>query len=200
MNRGRIKVAVALVSLSLMTSPATAHLQAPVDDDDSPGTLDIVVVRHRHRVYETAQTHPSRQSTSTELSFRLVTYEKWEGSVLSGGHNFISFEFNLDGDDGIERCLVVTKGRNEMLGRMYKDCKYAEDELAGSASVSRPDKHSIHTAFPRKLLRRGIESYRWRAVTSYEDEQTSECAPQDPPSAGGYGTCLDATKWKSHRL
>lgn len=65
-------------------APASAHVQTPLDPDDSPGPLDIVAVRHRHRVFAVAETHPERFFKFTELKFRLVTYEKWERELVSG--------------------------------------------------------------------------------------------------------------------
>ncbi len=178
-----------------------AHERTELDADDSPGPLDIAAVRHRHRVYGVAQSHPERFFKATELKFRLVTYEKWERDLVSGRHNFISFEFNLDSDGAIERCLVITNGEHEMLGRMYKNCNYFDDELVGSASVSRPDKHSIHTAFPRRLLRKKINKWTWRAVTSFEEQQQAgDCPAPEPYGDGGYGACPDFTNWKTHRL
>jgi uncharacterized protein YcnI len=193
---------VALAALLVASVPSgMAHEQTELDADDSHSPLDIVAARQRHRVFTEAQTHPGKQFKVTELRYRLVTYEKWEREIVSGNHNFISFEFNLDDDPVIERCLVITNGEFEMLGRMYKNCNYFDDELVGSASVSRPDKHSLVTAFPRRLLRKGITKWRWRAVTSYEEQdQSSSCPASEPHGDGGYGTCSDFTDWKKHKL
>lgn len=96
---------------------------------------------------------------------------------------------------------MITNGEHEMLGRMYKNCTYFDDELIGAASVGRPDKHSIRTAFPRKLLRKNITKWTWRAVTSFEEQQqSSECPAPDPHGDGGYGACIDSTRWIKHRL
>lgn len=189
------------VLLGVSMLPGLAHEQTKFDADDSSGPLDIVAARQRHRVLVKAHTHPERESRFTELRYRLVTYEKWERAILSGNHSFISFEFNLDDDSVIERCLVITNSEFELLGRMYKNCNYFNDELVGSASVSRPDKHSLDTAFGRWLLRKGITRWSWRAVTSFEEQsQSSSCPSADPHGDGGYGTCTDFTDWKTHKL
>lgn len=181
--------------------PGIAHEQTELDADDSPGPLDMVAARQRHHVSRELQTHPRKEFKVTELRYRLVTYEKWERDIVSGNHNFISFEFNLDDDPVIERCLVITNSEFEMLGRMYKNCNYFDDELLGSATVSRRDRHSVNTAFPRRLLRKGITSWKWRAVTSFEEQsQSSPCPAPEPHGDGGYGACPDFTEWRIHRL
>ncbi len=177
------------------------HEKTELDKDDSAGPLDIVAARQRHRVAHLLQTHPQREFKEIELRYRLVTYEAWEREIVSGNHNFISFEFDLDADRAIERCLVITNSEFEMLGRMYKNCTYFDDELVGSASVGRRDKHSLDTAFPRRLLRKGITRWKWRAVTSFEQQnQNSSCAAPDPHGDGGYGACADFTQWRTHKI
>ncbi len=189
-----------LLVLSLATA-AWPHEQTGLDRADSPGPLDIVAARQRHARVTELQTHPQREIRSTELRYRLVTYEEWERTIVPGGRNFISFEFNLDRDRGIERCLVITNSEHEMLGRMYKDCTYVHDELIGSASVGRRDQHSLDTNFRLRLLGRNATKWRWRAITSFEEQNpNSPCPAPEPHGDGGYGACADFTEWKRHRL
>ncbi len=192
-------VTLALICGSVATG--MAHDQTLLDDDDSPGPLDIVAARQRHRVFTEAQSHPRNEYQVVELRYKVITYEKWEREIVSGNHNFISIEFNLDDDAVIERCLVITNSEHEMLGRMYRNCIYFNDELVGSASVSRRDKHSLNTSFARRLLRKGITKWKWRAVTSFEEQsENSPCPAPEPHGDGGYGSCVDFTAWQRHRL
>lgn len=191
--------ALALLPALVWASPATAHEQTVLDKDDSDGPLDIVAARQRHARVTELQTHPEKEIRYVELRYRIVTYEKWERSIVSGGHNFISFEFNLDGDQVIERCLVITNSEHEMLGHIYKNCTYFDDKLVGMASVGRRDKHSLDVAFPRRLLGKSINKWRWRAVTSSEEQnQSSACPAPEPHGDGGCGVCTDFTKWDRH--
>lgn len=194
-----VGAALALLTALIGASPATAHEQTVLDQDDSDGPLDIVAARQRHARVTEVQTHPEKEIRYIELRYRIVTYEKWERSIVSGGHNFISFEFNLDRDRTIERCLVITNSEHEMLGRIYKNCTYFDDELVAMASVGRRDKHSLDVAFPRRMLGKSIKKWRWRAVTSFEEQdQSSACPAPEPHGDGGYGACTDFTKWARH--
>ena len=181
---------------------ALAHERTTFDPDDSPGPLDVVAVRHRHRDLFQVRSHPERSREVTELRFRLVTYEKWKRSLLEGGKNFISFEFNLDDDKRIERCVVVRNGEHEMIGTLYRGC-YKRMKIVTTTSVSRPSKHSLLTVVDKHRLRRNLRSLDWRATTSFEDPEAEEgdpCWGGTFPSRGPYGACRDSTAWKPHVL
>ena len=195
-----VAVTACLALLGVLEGAALAHERTIFDRDDSPGPLDLAAARHRHRVLIEDTTHPPSSRRFTELSFRLVTFEGWTRDVLSANRNFISIEFQTDTDDNIDRCLVFTAGEHELLAGMYKRCRYSDDPLVGTASASRPDDHSVHVAFPRRLLGRGVRAYAWRAVSSYEDQaQESPCPAPTLPKEGGYGACTDVTRWTGHR-
>jgi hypothetical protein len=146
------------------------------------------------------------------VRLKLITYETWEHTAIAGGKNFAGFEFNLDGDAGIERCAIVDsqdaqegggEGKTEYEVRIYEGCNYFDDKLIRSyesGHAGRPDAHSLRVTVPRRvLLGRGVKSYRWRAVTSFqEQDQSSPCPAPDPHGDGGYGTCADFTKWTRH--
>ena len=87
--------------MMLLASGALAHVQTSLDEDDSPGGLDLVAGRQRDRVYYIAGTHPETTSRRTELVLKLVTYESWDdvGSV----ETFVGFEFDLDRDGRLDR-------------------------------------------------------------------------------------------------
>jgi hypothetical protein len=183
-------------------APALGHERTTLDADDSSGPLDVVLVRARHKTQTEVTTHPERSRRVTELRFRLVTYEKWNRSLLEGAKNFVALEFNLDGDNRIERCLRVRNGRHELVGRLYRGC-YRRMKLVTSVSVSRPDKHTLVAAFDKDRLRKRLGSFRWRATTSFEDPdgaQGDACYPGTSPSEGPYGVCRDSTRWSPHRF
>lgn len=200
MRRGvRVVVAAGLVVM-LLAGHAFAHVQTSLDEDDSPGGLDLVAGRQRDRVYYIAGTHPETTSRRTELVLKLVTYESWEevGSVGT----FVGFEFDLDGDGRFDRCLKVRADGN-LKAEMYKDsfgCAIeVEESKIGTRTARRPDQHSIKVIIPKRWLGRGVESYRWRAVTSFEEDGHRECSPPDPLTPERqYGTCVDFTRWAKH--
>ncbi len=199
---------VALVG-ALMATPAAAHQETVLDEADTAGPLDIVAARDWDRKFTIVSTHPQSSKRIREFVLKLVTYEPWENTAITGGKNFISFEFNLDEDDTIERCIVVrahtepdgAPGRPE--ATVYRGCNYFDDRsIRDAGRVSRQDEHSLRvTILKRKFLPRGVRSFAWRAVTSYEEQpQSSECAAPEPHGDGGYGTCADFTSWQRHRL
>jgi hypothetical protein len=204
---------LAVASLLLLAPTAFGHTKTALDPDDTSGPLDIVAARHGHETYTISETHttaPDRHQTKVRL--KLITYETWEHTAIAGGKNFAGFEFNLDGDAGIERCAIVDsqdaqegggEGKTEYEVRIYEGCNYFDDKLIRSyesGHAGRPDAHSLRVTVPRRvLLGRGVKSYRWRAVTSFqEQDQSSPCPAPDPHGDGGYGTCADFTKWTRH--
>ena len=194
------KLAAACLLLLVIQGSAAAHTTTVLDGDDSPGPLDAVAARHRDL----------RDDRTIRL--KLVTYETWTYKAISGNvWNFITFEIDLDRDDVADRCAVVrahTPTDGAALGYsvvVYRECTYFLDEVIaeyGMDNIEIPDAHSIAVEVPRRVLvGKRADSYRWRAVTSHQDDQDGEgsCPPPNPHGDGGYGTCTDVTAWKRHR-
>ncbi len=173
-----------------------------LDPADTKGPLDLSGARHRDRSFEIIQADSPRTSIVTRLILKAVTYEAWSKDVIGGGaHRFISFEFNLDGDQAIERCAVVTSEASELRAKIYRDCNYFDyREVASLNDVSRPDRHSVKLSFRRAFLGPDVTSYEWRVATSFEDADHPDCEPPEPHGDGGYGTCHDSTRWRRHSL
>ena len=200
--RKSLALASALVLLALLAGAALAHTQTVLDGDDSEGPLDIVAARHGHKA---GNGKPS-------ANFKLVTYETWTyQSIDDGRREFISFEINLDDDESIERCLVVRAHTppegTAALGysaTVHQDCVYFNDPVVKSYGVdhiSFPDAHSVRVRVPKRvLLGAGVDNYRWRGVTSFEqyEHQNDPCYTPPAPSDGLYGICADFTSWKRH--
>lgn len=204
---GQKTFATLLTVLLVITVPAAAHQKTVLDPDDSPGPLDIVAARHGHRTIDFYG--PGGGGARTSLTFKLVTYETWSYEAIDGGKQFVTFEIDRDSDDTIDRCVVVTSQiptKGAALGyeaNVYKNCTYFDDPLVrsfGTENVRRPDQHSISVTIPKRpLLGRGVRSYTWRAVTSFEEQnQGSPCPAPEPHGDGGYGACADFTRWKKH--
>ena len=179
--------------------PAWGHTQTRLDPDDSPGPLDLAAARHSHRTTD---------SGKVILKFRLVTYEKWR---FGDNAKTIYVEFNLDGDQVIERCAVVSRrwvepGVFRVEGDVYKNCDYFQEERIGAVrSVSRPDAHSVKISLAKRLLGNNVDAYKWRIVTGYQDPQSEDCKPYEPPPGepvpdGGYETCTDFSRWTLHEF
>lgn len=204
----RLKAITVLVAAgSLLLSPAMAHERTLLDPDDSPGPMDLVATRHRHRAIDFYGPGVGGQRTS--LIFKLVTYETWSYENISGGKQFVTFEIDVDRDDQIDRCVVVTSQTPTdgaavgFQANVYAGCNYFDDRLVrsfGSENVRRNDEHSIRVSLPKRaVLGRGVKSYAWRAASSFEEQnQNSACPAPEPHGDGGYGACVDFTRWKRH--
>lgn len=209
MRKIRIIGAIAVAVFVGTMTPTIAHQQAKLDADDSPGPLDLVAAQHRHR---TIDFHgPGVGSLRTSLTFRVVTYETWSYEAIGGGKNFVAIEVDVDRDRKTDRCIVVTSQtptEGAALGyqaNIYEGCNYFDDRLIrsfGTENVRRPDEHSIRVILPKRAaVGRGVKSYGWRAVTSFEEQnQNSPCPAPDPHGDGGYGACADFSGWKTHKL
>jgi len=202
---GRILVAGAVV-WALTSGGASAHQQTVLDTDDTAGGLDLVAARHDDPRFSIVSSHPERSTTFRELQLRATTFEAWDPESLSGVHNFIAFEFDLDGDPQVERCLVITgeevdPGEYRLRADAYKGCIYFNDErIGGSTRIRRPDDHTVKVFIRKKRLLGSDRLYRWRAATAYEQPTgSSECPAPEPHGDGGYGACSDFTEWQRHR-
>lgn len=189
------------LTVMLFTGQALAHVQTSLDEDDSPGGLDLVAGRQRDRVYFISGTHPETSSRRTEVVLKLVTYEPWQEL---GGMTYVGFEFDLDGDGELDRCLKIGVD-GTMKGWMYEDFRGCvlgiEEAKIGARSARRVDAHGIRVIIPKRWLGRGVGSYRWRAVTSFEEDGNPDCSPPDPmPPERQYATCVDFTRWARHRF
>lgn len=182
-----------LLGLLVPATSGWAHPAATLDRDDSEGPLDIAGAASRHRRVG--------DEGGQYVDLELAVYEAWAESTVAGGRNFVSFELEWDGDDGVERCVVVRASDDGSLrATVARNCVYLnDDQLDVAASVERPDEHSVVVRVPRRAVTGGRSTYRWRAVTSFEEQpQGSPCAQPEPHGDGGYGTCADFTRWIEH--
>ena len=202
------QVIVLVVSILMLASSAAAHSRTTLDGDDSPGPLDLVAARHSEFFID--EIH-SERGDSTGVTMKLVTFEKWTRETVAGQFNFVGWEFNLDGDAAIERCVLVQRrevepGKFRLEATIYKRCSSTPRERVATAfRVWREDRHSIKVEVmrARRLLGRD-RSYAWRAVTSFQEQEPRQKAACEhrvyAPPAPLYGTCADFSRWKRHSI
>ena len=191
-------IGVLVTLLSSVAQPATGHLDVVFDDDDTSGPLDLVYTTLRDRKTETGRI----------LTLRGTTYERWRSSVLDqgSGKRWISFEFNLERDETRERRIFVTHDEGELIARMFGpgfgDPYFTNSRFIGRADVLRPDGHSVKITFRRRMLGKGVRSFRWLATASYEEwgQFAETCPVPEPHGDGGYGVCRDFTKQTRHSI
>lgn len=186
--------AVAFFLALFLAAPAGAHTQTVLDRDDTPGLFDVAAARQSHRTTD---------SGKILVTFGFVTYEAWTDDDF----HIASIEISLDRDTYPERCVVVK--RQEEDGGLYrwkavifKGCTYFTDEQLGETrQVTRPDEHSLSVTVPRRLIiRNGVPKYKWRVVTGYVDDESTECPPGEPGTDGTDWGCRDVTAWKAHEF
>lgn len=193
------RIVVVLLLSILFVPPASAHRRATLDQDDSPGPLDIVA---------TQLSHPQ-----TRIKLLVVTYEEWNDATLSGEVNYVRFDLDRRDKRGIQRCVVIhlhppgppEPGPTEARVQFYRRCDspipYYEP-IDSTTSVVRPDQHSLALYVDRNVLwKRRLRELQWRAITSYEHSDHPDCQPPDPdapPPEHFFGSCYDETRWRRH--
>ena len=131
------------------------------------GRLDITSARHGH-------------TRAGLLTQRVTVSRRWQPSLLGpewGGQ--ISFFITTDADAAWERRLDVVVSRNRLRGVM----RNARGGAVGNGAVSRPDGRSVQVAFARRLLGRGVRSYRWLAFAGVQCRRKYDVCGDRAPGA-----------------
>lgn len=175
----RLSVALVVALFLGIPSPGAADKKSVSDPDDVNGALDIKSVSHRH-------------ARKGKLVHAVTTLDPWEPPLLEGEETWLAMLFDVDKNQrdefGENRYLRIDYTQEEGLhAGMYTQGFGGPGEFIANVPVKRPDTYSVKVVFPKKLLKRKLKEYRWRAIASYEDD--SECA-SDPDSAN-QGGCLD---------
>ena len=200
------RLILAALGVALVVTPASAHPQTTLDRDDTAGPLDLVAGKQNES--GVLQTHPTR--SWMVLDMKLVTFESWDDNDLVDPYNFLGFELNLDGDDNIERCVLIQQreaesGPPEVQATAYRGCsEVPRQQLGEPFRVRRPDAHTVLLSVRKRFLIGRERSYEWRAVSSYQDPEQgpgSGCERREyAPPGPLYASCADFTRWKTHRL
>jgi hypothetical protein len=194
---GKSLGALVLVGMLLVSVSGGAHERIVLDPDDTSGPLDIAAVRMVH--------------ASGLAKLKVVTYETWADSALSGDVNYIRFDLDRPSKTGHSRCIIVHRDPAQdqkparWKGTLFKACGPFPfgGETTGRVEVTRPDAHSLiaKARWSRIWKARvvGKETIRFRAFTSFEDASTPGCEPSDPPPPEHFsGPCFDTTRWRKH--
>lgn len=149
MRSGTARRALVVVLLLCM-APTQARADTAARRDESlEGTtfLDIDEISHGHR--------------SGDLVHSLSTHQSWDADDLDNKSRIV-FKFNLDSDGAAERILRVdSDGKGGLIAVMSS----GGGRRLGTVKTNRPDDRSVRVSFPRRLLRKGLERYVWRATT-----------------------------------
>lgn len=137
---------------------------------EAPGPLDIRSIGHSHE-------------DRGLLVHSATTAESWSSSILQGGASTIEWFFLVKGE---VRRAGITKAAED--GTLYTEMiRWPTNRILGFAKTWKPDEQTIQVEFPRRLLGRGVEKYRWYVQTIFHQPDHPECG-----DAGGVRTkCYD---------
>lgn len=147
-----------VVALLLMVPVALADRARVEDADDSPGSLDIRFVGHRHE--------------NRLLVHRIRTYEDWDMTVLQEGSYFYVM-FHTDGDKKPDRLIFVAPAPDGTPFAQMKNPK--NNRIVGYAKVWHPTDQVLQLEFPRRMLGKDVTKYRWKAESVFHQEGHPEC-------------------------
>jgi hypothetical protein len=179
-------VALALLVVpGLLGVPAGADTGEHSDPDDSPGVLDIATIDHGHKMVDGRR----------KLVHTITTFESWDLDDINSNDS-LQMEFQLPGNNRTsppERLIVINVKKGALKAKMY-DTRGDPPAFIANLALSRPTGDSIRVTFGKRLLRKSLGSYKWRAFTYYEKTDS----PCSRPEA-----CSDqapARLWLRHEL
>lgn len=172
----RICALLALTLIAAVPTPVLANKKTVTDPDDVNGEIDIQAVSHGH-------------GSNRTLVHRVEMFEEWLSSDLEPEESWIALLFDIDRDNfNDNRYLRIDYSEEEGLyADMYYQGISGPGEPIGEVRVSRPDERSVKVRFPKRFIKKRLKVYRWRAITSFEDD--GECSSE--PDSGDQGGCLD---------
>ena len=159
-------VMLVVAALLATTSYAAADKASQVDPDDTGGPLDIAEVGHGHRQVQ--------GRVGPHLKHWVRTHEPWDPEVLQDSGRLF-FGFDTDGDRGsVERVVSIQMDEGVLYGRVT-----SARGVIGYTKVERTNRRTVRVIFPRRLLGKGVRSYRWNSYSSFQEADHPECAPTE---------------------
>jgi hypothetical protein len=153
--------AIIVLLLIGAASPARAHLQAELDDDDVPGRLDIRAAGFDHR--------------GGELRIIIRTWSTWSDRALSSGslYGFL----DLRGGRGIDFALSIS--RSDVLDRLECLVFNRRNRIVGEGRVTRARRDSASCVVDQDMTGSPDDFVRWAvgSVQRRSGEDISDFAP-----------------------
>ena len=161
MHRTSLVALVLALTVLVLAPAAVADMRTVEDPRDTPGRLDIRSVTHRH-------------TPDGKLVHRVEMYHRWRNRALRSRYSDIALYFNTDGDRWVERAVEIDYRDGRLVARMTRE-RNLEQEVLRRVRVRRVDQRTVKVIFGRHALRRGLESYRWSANTTYVNNTGDNC-------------------------
>lgn len=144
------------------------------DPQDTGDVMDLDLAVHGHGDSERTLVHT------------ISTYEAWSSD------DFVFAELKFwfaDGDQDIDRVLTVSvDSQGGFVGTMCTaDTQVNCNSSRGSAKVYQSGERTLVMEFDKRLLKKGIQSYRWKAFLHYHcnPPEGGTCAPPPPDTHVG---------------
>ena len=154
-------VLVVVVAIPLLLAPALrADTRRWHDGNNARGPLDIASISQGHRM---------GPKGVRQLVHTVRLHRAWPVKKLKH-RGFVHLNFELRGhrDGPQERTVWIVYRKGRLVATMYATLGDPPKRLARVA-LWRPDWRTVKVAFPKSLLRKGLEPYRWNAMSFVED-------------------------------
>lgn len=154
MRRAGFALLTATLLCAAFVPAARADRARLRDGNDARGPLDIARISHGHR--------------GNRLVHTIRLRGPWPAKKLRH-RGFAHVYFELRGHPGNppERTVQIVYERGELVARMYNSLGDPPRHVRRVA-LRRPDRRTVRVLFPAKLLRRGLQRYKWNTVTFVE--------------------------------
>lgn len=181
----RAKVVVTLSIVSALFASSASGDEAARRDRDEPGSqmkLDVARTTHDHK----------KQDRTRLLLHEVRFQDDVDSQDFYSGLGGLQLLFDIDDDRAEERAIrFILNPDGSVAAQMYKP----GPKVLGYANWWRPDARTVKIAFPRSLLGKRVNRYRWRVLAA----QNAPCEPNEPGGITAHG-CIDKTRRLVHEL
>ena len=180
------RLAICILGL-LLLSPGTAAADraslAEPDDSGSQRVWDVISIAHSH----------GERNGTRVLRHKITFDQNVSGTDFSQGYHSDSgitlyFEFN-GRNDTEEREARFERERDGSL--VVVVAHHMTGEVRGFAKWFQPSPDKLTIEFPKALLKKGLDRYKWKVLTS----SRLACEPGEPSDG-----CMDESGWLRHLL
>lgn len=166
MRRTGLVLGAVLLAATLTTPAALADGAKLRDRNDTRGVLDVSRISHGHR---------TTRAGEHQLVHTIRLHDPWPVKKLRD-HGFALIYFELAGhpDNPPERTLQIEYEDRRLVAHMYNSMGDPSKHMR-KVALWRPDWRTVRVAFPKALLRKSLQRYKWNAVT-FVDEREGMCS------------------------
>ena len=159
MRRAALSLAIVLAAPLSLPVASRADTERFRDGNTARGPLDIASISHGHRM---------GPKGVRQLAHTIRLHRAWPVKKLRH-RGFVHVDFELRGnpDGPQERSIWIVHRKGRLVATMYATLGDPPKRLARVA-LWRPDWRTVKVAFPKSLLRKGLDRYKWAALSFVE--------------------------------